>query len=346
MGKRLVTPTVLMDLSKAFDSIDHSMILAKLFSYGFDCHSVFWFASYLRNRPQVVKVNSVISDQESLQCGVPQGSVLGPVLFVLYINEIPEIFAKYAQNSTSEVSIYGYAGDLQLFSSCTTQSLDACILNLEQCCRTILDWFSQNELKANPDKFQFIIYGTKQQHKNIPAQLKSITINETSLTVTSVAKNLGMKLDENLTWKDHIKSLKGTCAGRLMQLSKVRGSMSKETFKNAVNATVISKINYGDIVYASATSTKLQKVQQIQNFAARVIHRVTRRHHTSELIRQLDWMKTDQMRHFHRLSMMYKCLNGMAPLYLSEKLNYNRDIHSHYKRQASNLHVPISTSSS
>ena len=155
-----------------------------------------------------------------------------------------------------------------------------------------------------------------------------------------------MKLDENLTWKDHVTSLKGTCAGRLIQLSKVRGSMSKETFTNVVNATVISKINYGDTVYASATSTNLEKVQQIQNFAARVIHRVTRRHHTSELIRQLDWMKTDQMRHFHRLLMMYKCLNGMAPLYLSEKLNYNRDIHSHYTRQASNLHVPISTSSS
>ena len=94
-----------------------------------------------------------------------------------------------------------------------------------------------------------------------------------------------MKLDENLTWKDHITNLKGTCAGRLIQLSKVRGSMSKETFKNVVNATIISKVNYGDIVYASAASTNLQKVRQIQNFAARVIHRVPRRHHTSELIR-------------------------------------------------------------
>ena len=104
-------------------------------------------------------------------------------------------------------------------------------------------------------------------HKNIPAQLKSITINETSLTATSVVKNLGMKLDENLTWKDHISNLKGTCAGQLIQLTKVRGSMSKETFKNVVNNTVISKINYGDIAYASATSTNLQKIQQIQNFS-------------------------------------------------------------------------------
>ena len=142
-------------------------------------------------------------------------------------NEIPEIVAKYAQNSTSEVSIHGYADYLQLFSSCTTQSLEACIRNLKQCCETILEWFSQNKLKANPDKFQFIIYGTKQQHKKIPAQLKSITINEISLTATSVVKNLGMKLDENLTWKDHITNLKGTCAGRLIQLTKVRGSMSK-----------------------------------------------------------------------------------------------------------------------
>ena len=139
-----------------------------------------------------------------------------------------------------------------------------------------------------------------------------------------------MKLDENLTWKDHITNLKGTCAGRFIQLSKVRGSISKETFKNVVNATVISKINYGDIVYASATSTNLQKVQQFQNFAARVVHRTPRHHHTSELIRKLDWIKTDRMRHFHRLLMIYKCLNGLAPLHLSDNFNYNRDVHSHY----------------
>ena len=116
MGNRLVTPTVLMDL----DSIDHSMMLTKLFNYGFECHSVFWFASYLQKRPHVVKVNSVISDQESLKCGVLQGSVPGPVLFVLYINEIPEIIANYSQHSTSEVSIHGYADDF--ISSCTTHN--------------------------------------------------------------------------------------------------------------------------------------------------------------------------------------------------------------------------------
>ena len=113
-----------MDLSKAFDSIDHSMILAKLFSDGFDCHSVFCFASYLRYRPQVVKLNSVISDKESLQCGVPQGSVLEPVLFVLYINEIPEIFAKYAQNSTVAEIMGGLGGNFPQFNKTRKFSLE------------------------------------------------------------------------------------------------------------------------------------------------------------------------------------------------------------------------------
>ena len=128
-----------------------------------------------------------------------------------------------------------------------------------------------------------------------------------------------MKIDEYLTWKDHLTNIKGTWAGRLIELWKERKSMSKEASKTVVNATVISEISYCDIVYASATSTNLQKVQQIQNFAARVIHRVPRRNHISELIIQLDWMKTDKMRDFHHLSLIYKCLSGMS-LYIYLKI--------------------------
>ena len=97
-----------------------------------------------------------------------------------------------------------------------------------------------------------------------------------------------MTIDENLTWEDHISQLRGTCTGRRIQLSNVRGSMGKEIFNNAVNTTFISKIKYGDIICVSSSGINLQKIEQIQNFAARVIHSASRRHHTFELMRELD----------------------------------------------------------
>ena len=136
---------------------------------------------------------------------------------------------------------------------------------------------SLKKLNANPSKFKFIIYGTQQQHKIIPAQLKSIPMG-----------GIPMTIDENLTWEDHISQLRGTYAGRLIQLSNVRGPMGKEIFKNAVNTIFILKIKYGDIICVSSSGINLQKVQQIQNFAARVIQNASRRHHTFELMRELD----------------------------------------------------------
>ena len=268
MDKGLITPTILMDLSKAFDTIDHPLMLQKLLRYGFDTHSMFWFNSYLQNRLQYVKVGNILSNAAKVSCGVPQGSVLGPTLFNLYINEIPAMLKKLSSNDSN---IHGYADDLQLYSSCKAEKVEEMLSMLKDDIYLILEWFSANKLKANPDKFQFIIFGTNKQLAKIPPSCTKIDIQDNLVEAAKEVKILGMQIDQTLSWKSHISHLKKSCAGKLIQMKQIRNCMKRETFSNVVQACVLSSVQYGDIVYGNASKTALHKAQLIQNFAAKVV---------------------------------------------------------------------------
>ena len=163
-------------------------------------------------------------------------------------------------------------------------------------CQIILDLFTKNKLKANPDKFQYIFYGTRQQLAKISPESKTILIQDTLIKAIPTVKKLGMKFDQNLTWNEHITDLKRSSAGKLIQISKLRGSMTKEALGNLVSATVMSRVSYGDIEYDTASKNVTNKAQIIQNFAAIVIAGVPKREHATPLIHNLGWMRQNQLR--------------------------------------------------
>ena len=176
MDDKLIKLLLLMDFSKAFDTIDHALLLTKLVRYNFDAHSVFWLSSYLQNRTQLVKIESELSSPCHISCGVPQGSVLGPILFIIYLNDLPFILQDVSTPSVFATKIHCYADDTRLYNSATVSHLPAALDKVVEDASIIMDWFTQNKLKVNPEKFKFMLIGSPKLLCEMPEELKSINI--------------------------------------------------------------------------------------------------------------------------------------------------------------------------
>ena len=183
MDKGLVTALILMDLSKAFDTLDHGILLTKLVKYGFDPHTIFWFDSYLSSRKQYVKIDTAVSEEANIKLGVPQGSVLGPVLFILYLNDMPTVVTDVSQPSPFATSIHSYADDTQIYTSGKLSDLPAVLHQIKEDTNIIIDWLTENKLKANPTKFKYMLIGTPIMLSKIPENHKEIQIKGANLAL-------------------------------------------------------------------------------------------------------------------------------------------------------------------
>ncbi len=190
----MYTASIFMDLSKAFDTIDHNILLQKLYHYGFRGTSYNWFADYLKNRKQYVSFNNVKSSYENVRCGVPQGSILGPLLFILYMNDIC--------TTSKKLSFILFADDTTVFHS--ANDIDKLCKTMNHELKEIVNWFKCNKLSLNAAKTNFMIIGTPHQTQHIHANDTHILLDGCKLSRVCSAKFLGVTLDENLTWKPHI----------------------------------------------------------------------------------------------------------------------------------------------
>lgn len=340
MERGLVTSLILTDLSKAFDTVEHNKLLIKLSKYGFDYHSIFWFNSYLSSRVQHVKVDGTLSKESHLQCGVPQGSVLGPVLFMIYLNDLPLALAENTRPSPFPTHLHGYADDTQMYNAAPPNLISAAHMQIQDDVHILIEWLTHNKLKANPDKFKYMLIGTAAMLKRIPEEFSKIEIDNNILTRAEVAKNLGLVIDQNLKWDTHIKSITSKCNGKLIQLTKIRKCMNPKTFENLVRLSYTSTLDYCDVVYGNACKKELQRVQRSQNFAARVVTKKQKYDSISSTISELGWQTMDKRRFVHRVNQIHKCLQGNAPQYLTETLTINSNVHQYCTRQSNELHLP------
>ena len=184
-----------MDLRKAFDTVNHKILLEKLQHYGVRGMPFNWFQSYLTNRKQYVEVNGASSDVLDVMCGVPQGSVLGPLLFLIFINDLPAVFKK--------LNFYLFADDTNIYFE--SDSLDLLEKTMNKELKKVDKWLTTNRLALNVDKSHFALF---QSSSNIPHRKIRIKIRNKRITEENDVKFLGVLLDSTLSWKPHITEIK------------------------------------------------------------------------------------------------------------------------------------------
>ena len=305
---------VLLDLSAAFDTVDHPILLKCLTEhYGVTEKAHEWFCSYLTDRKQFVTIKGSHSKEIIQHCNVPQGSVLGPTLFSDYIAPLAKIFRKW------NVCYHTYADDTQVYVPFTpgVDEEDA-LLRLTNCLREVRIWMAQHYLKLNDDKTDFIVFSS--EHNKTKIVTTDVTIGESRVAPATTVKNIGAALDNTLSMEQEVKAKCKAAWGNLYCLSKLKRYLSTEQLTTAVIAYVVSKLDQNNSLLFGLPNILLNKLQRIQNAAARLICGGRKYDEASPLLFKLHWLPISFRVEFKVLLLTYKALHGEGPSYIVDLL--------------------------
>ena len=300
--KKKISLLLLLDLSKAFDSVSHQILLNKMSILNID---LFWFENYLNNRFQSVRLGSIISSPIEIRFGVPQGSILGPILFIIFINDI----LQYIHNCL----LVGYADDTQLLLEGDPDNLDDLISRGENVFTQAKAYFNTNGLLLNENKTQFIFFGTRQNLSRIPDNIE-IKFGNESIEQSHKVKNLGIFMDSYLTFHFHIDELIKKVTGTLIFLNRVWDRFQPECRVMAVQALILSALNYCLSVWGSTSKIQINRVQKLLNFAARIAIGGAKKHdHVSPIFEKLKWLKMKSRFIYNICLLVFKSRNCILP---------------------------------
>ena len=306
--KKLPSILMFLDLSAAFDTVDQKKLLNILKEeIGVDGMALNWFNSFLRGRTQKVKIGSSYSKEAILEYGVPQGSVLGPILFNIYIRSL----CKYIEKS--KFKIFGFADDHQLMKSfLPIFQINALDDELNRCFELIAEWMNTFFLKLNPSKTKILLIVPPSVKNDIV--IRGTYINEKCIRFVKSAKNLGVILDEELSFKDQINKVVKSSFMTIRELSSIKQFLTEDQLKSAVCSFIFSRLDYCNSLYYGINSELVAKLQSVQNAAARLtLKKNVFRKSVSDRIRQNHWLRLHERILFKICLTVRKCLNGRAP---------------------------------
>ena len=305
---------VSLDLSSAFDCISHSILLDRLSSdFGLSGVSLSWLHSYLTNRSQYVMWNGDKSSTTSVNMGVPQGSVLGPLLFCAYVSPVARLF-----DSLGLVH-HAYADDTTFFLSAYPKTSPATLL--ENATSSLSNWFSLNCLQLNANKSEILLVGT-QEKRNVLGSLVSsgLTIAGSSIGLSSSSKILGITFDSALNFDAHISEICKSANFHLKALAHIRSFLSLSSANLVASSIIASRLDYCNSVLIGLSSYNIHRLQCVQNRAARIVLGVGRRTSVEPLLRQLHWLPVAKRIQYKTALVTFKTISTQQPTYLSSLL--------------------------
>jgi hypothetical protein len=299
----------LLDLSAAFDTVDYDILLKRLStSFGICGQALDWFQSYLTGRTQSVRCGTSNSAAVPIRCGVPQGSVLGPILFVLYTADLPSIVTPFG------LSVHQYADDSQVYGSCRPDQTSTLADTLAQCTSAINNWMRSNRLQLNADKTDIMWCTSARRTPHLPTD--PVCIAGVDVQPVTTVRNLGVLIDNDLSATSHIRMVTARCFAALRQLRQLRRYVSDDCFRSLVVALIHSRLDYGNVVLVGLPAFRQRLLQSVLNAAARLTFRLRRYDHVTDVLAILHWLRFPERIDYKLALMTYRSLNGFAPSYM------------------------------
>ena len=299
LDKRLNTCAIFLDLAKAFDSVSHNILLRKLARYGIRGNIFRFFQSYLSGRSQFVRINDVNSSLMNIEFGVPQGSILGPLLFLIFINDLPEATNFFIRLFADDTFLCSQNDDIFALES---------EVNIEL--NKVFIWLASNKLTLNISKSKYMLFSNKTKiDRNL-----NIKINENRLENCVSYKYLGVIFDCNLNWKSHIDRVREKVNKACGALSKLRHYVDLDTLKNVFYALVHSHLRYGVVVWGNAAENDIKPLHSLLNRVVRIMTFAPFGIGTQPIFEYLKILNLTQIFSLETGKFIYKSKNGKLPI--------------------------------
>lgn len=327
---KLYTGVCFLDISKCFDTINHLILLDKLSKYGVKSIENLWFKSYLSDRFQIVKYNNKVSQALPINIGVPQGSTLGPLLFMLFVNDLP----LHVHNGRCSM----FADDTIIY--CNDDSIDSLTFKLNACLQHVNQWYKANKLVLNISKSNSMIINS---HISADDRDKfKIILDHKDINYVTHVKHLGIILDEELKFNYHVNELIKKISGKLAWLSRLRCIVPYNILELVYKTYILPLFDYACSVWG-CTNMNINSLQRLQNRAARIITGNFDIINTRgiDLVKALKWQTINNRVEYFLNVLMYNCIHGTAPAYLCNSVVMSCETHDRSTRSGDTMSVAI-----
>ena len=324
MDTQEVTLLTLLDLSAAFDTIPHNLFVERLQKdYGISGAPLEWFRSYFTDRQQQVVIEGVTSDAVPLDTGMPQGSGLGPWGYTKYNKNLGQLIRMLL------IIYHMFADDSQLYTKLNPRCPESQIRakeKLENCLNKVSDWMTANRLKLNGNKTEFIPFGTKAQLSKLLSD--EIRIGNETIKASICVRDLGVMLDNQLKMDMQIKHILKKCYTNLRRIKAIRPYLTLNATKSLVLALVMSHLDYCNSLLIGISCENINKLQAVQNAAARIVYRLKKYDHVSHVRKKLHWLPIRERINYKIAVITFNGLYGNGPQYLKELLKPLKSVRS------------------